>query len=72
MEVCFGREGSPVIYIDPPYWTHQASNNNNKIGRKFTEEERKDMIQQIKFTLSSLKPDELSVNNFGTVRAWWD
>jgi hypothetical protein len=30
------------------------------------------MIKQIKFALSSLNPNELSVNEFNEVRAWWD
>jgi hypothetical protein len=73
MEIKFGREDSPVVYIKPPYWTNQASNSNTKKrGRKFTKKELEDMIKQIKFALSSLNPNELSVNEFNEVRAWWD
>ncbi len=43
MEAKFGREGSPVLYINPPYWTNQASNwvkREEYSPRKYTENER--------------------------------
>ncbi|MEM4268679.1 MAG: hypothetical protein QW223_01015 [Candidatus Caldarchaeum sp.] len=72
MYVRFGREGSPVVYVQPPYWTHQASNTSDLNGRRFTEEEMKTMYQEIIRTLEKLNPDELDLTEYYGVRAWWD
>ena len=75
MEAKFGREGSPVLYINPPYWENQASNYVRKDGnspKKYTEEKRTKMYQAIGQTLNETKPDELDVDHLGYVRAWWD
>src|SRR5437867_3464829 len=74
MEAKFGREGSPVLYINPPYWENQASNYLRKEGyssKKYTEEERGQMYGAIRETLGETSPDELDVDNLGYVRAWW-
>ncbi len=75
MEAKFGREGSPVLYINPPYWENQASNYVKKDGhspKKYTEEEREKMYFAIGEALHQTKPDELSIDQYGYVRAWWD
>jgi len=75
MEAKFGREGSPVLYINPPYWENQASNYVRKEGyspRKFQDEEREKMYLAIGQALHETKPDELGIDQFGYVRAWWD
>jgi hypothetical protein len=78
MWLYFGREGSPVIYVEPPYWAGQ--------GKKYTEEERVRMLRRIRNRLAKLRPDELGyVVRIGSlsyyeepspetkaVRAWWD
>ncbi len=72
MEVQFGREGSPVVYVDPPYWTHQASNSKDREGRMYGKEERAYMFKEIELALRKLDPDELDYVEFYGVRAWWD
>jgi hypothetical protein len=71
----FGREGSPVLYVNPPYWENQASNYVQKQGyapRKYTDSERESMYTAIKRKLKSLEPDELDRTEYYGVRAWWD
>ena len=69
----FGREGSPVIYIELPYWTHQREEAppglaGSKIGdpdnEKFVEELRRVFVGE-------LKADEFTQNR-RRVRIWWD
>jgi hypothetical protein len=75
MDAKFGREGSPVLYVNPPYWENQASNYVRKDGyspRKFQDEEREKMYLAIGEALHKTKPDELGIDQFGYVRAWWD
>jgi hypothetical protein len=75
MEAKFGREGSPVLYVNPPYWENQASNYVQKQGytpRKYTDNERETMYTAIERKLKSLEPDELDRTEYYGVRAWWD
>lgn len=77
MELRFGREDSPVVYVKPPYWTHQASNyqGNPEDTRKITEKEREEMFKEILTKLNELNPDEIYIQDpstFPKVRAWWD
>ena len=75
MEAKFGREGSPVLYVQPPYWENQASNyvrREEHSPRKYAEEERARMYRAIKQTLEETGPDELDIDHLGYVRAWWD
>ena len=68
MNAEFGREASPVLYVEPPYWTGQASNL-DRLGkdwdlahgqsRKFTATERKIMFEEISNVLYRCGPDEL-------------
>ena len=68
----FGREGSPVIYLSPPYWSNQASNSNDENGRQYSETERTVMRNEIMKSLKRLDPDELEDTGLFGVRAWWD
>jgi len=77
MEIEFGREGSPVVYVQPPYWNHQASNYDREIlgmgyGRKYSDVELELMKKRIADALRELEPDELHETGFNTIRAWWD
>jgi len=77
MDARFGREGSPVLYVQPPYWENQASNyvrkeEQSRKLKNYSEEQRAGMYQAIQHTLKETKPDELEIDNFGYVRAWWD
>src|SRR5437899_267412 len=70
MEAKFGREGSPVLYVQPPYWENQSSNFVRKEGyspRKFAEEERARMYRAIRQTLDETSPDELDIDHLGYV-----
>lgn len=77
MDLRFGREGSTVVYVKPPYWTHQASNyqGNPEDTRKITEKEREEMFKEILAKLKELNPEEITIvdpETFPKVRAWWD
>jgi hypothetical protein len=78
MEIEYGNEGSEVIYIQPPYWTHQAIGSKETWGRKYSKEEREKMFWKIYSALALAKPDELHIvkapwkEEFWKVRAWWD
>jgi len=72
MEAGFGREQSPVLYITPPFWTHQRTKP-SKERRQFTEQERNAMFRRIFEILEKTNPDELDlVYGDYQVRAWWD
>jgi hypothetical protein len=72
MDAKFGREGSPVIYINPPYWTHQASNSRERNGRAYSQIEYQHMKNEILRSLKRLEPDELDDTGLYGIRAWWD
>ena len=72
MRVSFGRESSPVVYMNAPYWTHQASNCTDGEQRKYTDEERTEMYRKILSTLRQFDPDELDLTEPHGIRAWWD
>lgn len=72
MNARFGREGSPVIYIKPPYWTNQASNGQRDSKRPYSEAERNEMKTEILKSLKRLDPDELNDTGLYGIRAWWD
>jgi hypothetical protein len=69
----FGREGSPVLYIELPYWTHQreAATPTEK-GIKIGDAQNEELVSEIKeLFVNQLKADEFSVNR-RRVRIWWD
>jgi len=75
MDARFGREGSPVLYVNPPYWQNQASNymkTENSDNRAYTHDEREQMYREIERKLEALEPDELDRYEAYGVRAWWD
>ncbi len=72
METNFGREGSPVTYINPPCWTHQASNYDDGEKRKYTDDEQYRMLHDIGRGPAELGPDELGIDGIYGVRARWD
>jgi hypothetical protein len=73
--VRFGREGSPVLYIDLPYWTHQREGPIAKsAGVRIPEDENRQMIQELrKVFVDKLHAEEFSTDGIGTrtVRIWW-
>lgn len=69
----FGREGSPVIYIDLPYWTHQREETpSTGMGVRISRVETESLVARLRAVLvDKLKADEFSVER-NRVRAWWD
>jgi len=75
MGVSFGREGSPVMYVEIPYWTNQVSNyddGDTKNIRRLTEKERNEMKNIVKNSGSELKADEIFEDTDMSIRLWWD
>jgi len=69
----FGREGSPVLYIELPYWTHQREETaSSEKGVRISDAENDKLIAELK----QVFVDELSADEFSTnrrrVRVWWD
>lgn len=69
----FGREGSPVLYLRLPFWTHQiegamATGPGTKISDAAIE---KQVVDLRKIFVDELKADEFSVER-RRVRVWWD
>jgi hypothetical protein len=69
----FGREGSPVLYIELPYWTHQLEESSQSgIGAKIPDDETQKFVAELRQVfVGDLKADEFSVNR-RRVRIWWD
>lgn len=69
----FGREGSPVLYIELPYWTHQREEVVSVgPGTKISDAETDEFVAELrKLFVDGLKADEFSVNR-RRVRVWWD
>lgn len=72
----FGREGSPVLYVNIPYWTHQRENANSRsTGTRIDDAEfirLKDELQKV--FVDQLHADEFNVDQIRsrTIRIWWD
>ena len=68
----FGRDGSPVLFIELPYWTHQREETLTEgMGVKIQDKENEQFIAQLKQVfVTELKASEFSVRN-RTVRVWW-
>ena len=69
----FGREGSPVLYIELPYWTHQREETEPAgMGVKIPDADNDKLVAELKQVfVGGLKADEFSVNR-RRVRVWWD
>jgi hypothetical protein len=69
----FGREGSPVVYIELPFWTHQREESAlNGIRTKITDADNEKFVADLKQVfVDELKADEFSVAG-RRVRVWWD
>ncbi|PTU30564.1 hypothetical protein [Stenotrophobium rhamnosiphilum] len=69
----FGREGSPVLYIDLPYWTHQREETvlAGK-GEKIPDNENAKLVERLKQVfIKKLAADEFDVEG-RRIRIWWD
>jgi hypothetical protein len=71
----FGREGSPVLYVDLPYWTHQREGPVAKgAGSRISEEDNQHLVDELKKVfVDELLAEEFSVDSINkrTVRIWW-
>ena len=69
----FGREGSPVLYIELPFWTHQREEAAPTVkGTRISDAESEELAKEIKaLFVDQLKADEFSVDR-RRVRVWWD
>jgi hypothetical protein len=69
----FGREGSPVIYIELPYWTHQREGTTPAgMSTRISDEGNDKLVQELRRVfVGTLKADEFSVQR-RRVRMWWD
>lgn len=69
----FGRERSPVLYIELPYWTHQREETvQGGMGTKITDTDSDKVVAELRQVfVSELKADEFSVSR-RRVRIWWD
>lgn len=79
MSVPFGREGSPVLYLNIPYWTHQRSNEKAwGQGEQIPEELREHYFTWIEDAMRGLRADEIDRIEVASgmaspgIRAWWD
>lgn len=69
----FGREGSPVLYIELPFWTHQREEHPlGETGTKISDRDTDKFIADLRRVfVDELNADELSVSH-RRVRVWWD
>ena len=69
----FGREGSPVLYIELPFWTHQREEAPpTEKGTKISDAQMEALVNELRaLFIDQLKADEFSVNR-RRVRVWWD
>lgn len=71
--VQFGREGSPVLYIDLPYWTHQREEAVPAgKGQRIPDNENAKVVARLnQVFVRNLAADEFDVEG-RKVRIWWD
>ena len=69
----FGREGSPVLYISLPYWTHQREEVDlTGPHERIAEAATQALVERMrKVFVDQLEADEFSVEQH-RVRVWWD
>lgn len=68
----FGRDGSPVLFIELPYWTHQREETLTEgMGTKIDDREIDQFVAQLKQVfVTELKASEFSVRG-RRIRVWW-
>jgi hypothetical protein len=86
MSIKVGRESSPVIYLELPYWESQKYKP-KKENRKLTDAEVQDIYKRVKVAFKDAKVDEFSSGSFESdtgfdepkdaehmrhIRLWWD
>jgi len=68
----FGRDGSPVLFIELPYWTHQREETMTEgMGVKIDDKDTEQFVAHLrKVFVNELKASEFSVRG-RRVRVWW-
>ncbi len=68
----FGRDGSPVLFIELPSWTHQREERLTEgMGTKIPDSENEQLVSELRRTfVTELKASEFSVRE-RRVRVWW-
>jgi hypothetical protein len=73
--VSFGRELSPVLYIELPHWTHQRELSPlGANGRRIGEEENAQLVAELRAKfVGELRASEFGFvgGNSRNVRVWW-
>ncbi len=73
--VQFGREGSPVLYIELPYWTHQREGPTTRgVGLRISDQENQELVQELRNVfVNELQAEEFSADpiNKRRIRIWW-
>lgn len=73
--VQFGREGSPVLYIELPYWTHQREGPMTKgVGSRISDQENQQLVQELRNVfVNELLAEEFSADPIDRrrIRIWW-
>lgn len=87
MQVEFGAEGSPVLYVHLPFWTHQRRGATScGSGEKYTDEQRRQLAARVIAWARQERADEISTHQFPSgdevwnasgeqphrIRIWWD
>jgi len=70
-----GRECSPVIHIELPYWTHQREGNQKRNGERIPESETKKLVEEMRHMFKDVRLcDEFDILGLKEhhVRVWWD
>jgi hypothetical protein len=72
----FGREGSPVLYVKLPYWTHQREGSPpRKAGTMIEDAENDLLVAMLEDTfVKTLRASEFGADstNKRMLRVWWD
>jgi hypothetical protein len=70
--VLFGRAGSPVLYVELPYWTHQREETlADGPGSKISEADHAALVAELRHLfVTELKATEFSTRG-RTLRVWW-
>jgi hypothetical protein len=73
--IAFGREGSPVLYVHLPYWTHQREGPMPRpTGSKISDQENEQLVRELrKAFVDELEAEEFSADpiNKRVIRIWW-
>ena len=88
MRVTFGAEGSPVLYIEVPFFTHQRITASTGFGDRYSDDQRRDFARQVISWARAMRADEIFVEQYPEtsgcvvegepgehphrIRIWWD